>query len=107
MIRTIALAALLAFAVPAGSQSTLPPIPVYVTCSVPTLGRPSQCIVEFWGMMSGISIGPLSRPEAEELVAILIEHSGRSYVYETGLIPANGGTAQRKPRERFGRGDAK
>ncbi len=95
MIRTLTIAALLTIAAPAGTHSTLPPIPVNVVCTAPTLGRPALCSVEFWGPLSGISIATRNQAEAEELAALLIENSGRAYVYETGLT-----AARRKARAR-------
>lgn len=63
----------------ASAQSTLPPIPAYITCSR------FACAVELWGRGSGVKVETRSRAEAEKLVAILIENSGRDYVFGPDL----------------------
>lgn len=65
----------------AQAQSALPPVPVNIVCTVPTMGKPQVCRVEFWGALSGVSVETKNRIEAEKLVAILLENSGRDYVF--------------------------
>lgn len=72
---------LLLIAAPVGSQSTLPPIPVNIVCTPATIGRAELCMVEFWGPLSGVNVATRNRVEAEKLVAILLENSGRNYTY--------------------------
>ena len=102
MIRTAIAACMLAMAIgPAAAQSTLPPVPVGMVCTVPTMGKPQRCMVWFWGPMSGVAVSVASQVDGERLVAILLENSGRNYEYSTGLIdkraPNKAGRNGREP----------
>lgn len=107
--RIIALSALLALSGSAcAHQPPGPtPTPLRIVCTVATPWDPERCWVEFGPALIGPRVETASRAAAEELVAVLLSKPGAVYVFDDGLTPAKGGPAQRKPRERFGQGDAK
>lgn len=94
----IALALLLTAACAwAGPRAALPAVQLRIVCTVATEWDPQRCWVEFGAPVTGQRVEVASQAEAEELVAILIENSGRRYVLDTGLLSERR-PGQDKPR---------
>lgn len=76
-----------------------PPVPLRIVCTVPTPWDAQACWVEFGTPVTGQRVEVASQSEGEKLIAILLENSGRRYVFDSGLpIKAKPLPATAKPR---------
>lgn len=78
---------LIAMAISGIANAKPPPVELRIVCTVPTRWDPQACWVEFGQAVAGPRVEVASQAEAEELVAILLENSGRRYVFDDGVPP--------------------
>ena len=85
----------------AGPRAELQAVQLRIVCTVATQWDPQRCWVEFGAPVTGQRVEVSSHAEAEDLVAILLENSGRKYEYSDGLIdkraPNKAGRNGREP----------